>query len=251
MNEVTFWHNIAQLGPYECWNWTSRCGVHAPGSTLRYGLAYVSVMSPRGKASRLEMAHRVAWELANGPIQLGAWVLHSCDNSLCCNPAHLRLGDSVANEADKTARNRHPRGGRTPGIVLPRRDLPTRSGPRHWNAKLTDAQVREIRDRYFGDVNLTAAALRREYRLSVPGITRILRGLSRVDAGGPTGLIRPIVGEAVTVTGKRATTAMVPLIRAAYEAGGTTIYALAKRHGISPQTISKICRRDSWKHVSS
>lgn len=53
-----------------------------------------------------ELAHRLAWELANGPIPAGAWVLHSCDNPPCCNVAHLRLGTPADNVSDRDARGR-------------------------------------------------------------------------------------------------------------------------------------------------
>lgn len=52
-------------------------------------------------------AHRVAWELSNGPIRSGLHVLHSCDNPPCCNPSHLRLGTNAENHTEKIAKGRH------------------------------------------------------------------------------------------------------------------------------------------------
>jgi hypothetical protein len=55
--------------------------------------------------------HRLAWELANGPIPAGLQVLHRCDNPRCCNPDHLFVGTQQDNMADmalkKRSRNRY------------------------------------------------------------------------------------------------------------------------------------------------
>ena len=46
----------------------------------------------------LRMAHRVAYEIANGPIPEGMLVLHLCKQSRACiNPEHLMLGDHKLN----------------------------------------------------------------------------------------------------------------------------------------------------------
>jgi hypothetical protein len=55
---------------------------------------------------RSQGAHRVAWQLANGPIPDGLMVMHSCDNPPCCNVAHLSLGTAADNQADKAAKGR-------------------------------------------------------------------------------------------------------------------------------------------------
>ena len=36
--------------------------------------------------------HRLAYIIANGPIPPGLHVVHSCNNGLCSNPLHLRVG---------------------------------------------------------------------------------------------------------------------------------------------------------------
>lgn len=76
---------------------------------------------------RTAYAHRVAWELANGPVPDGAFVLHSCDNRRCVNLGHLRLGSFQDNMDDMTDRLRHAH------------------GARNGHAKLTAAEVRAIR----------------------------------------------------------------------------------------------------------
>ena len=45
-------------------------------------------------------AHRVAYELANGGIPDGLFVLHRCDNPVCCNPRHLFVGTQSDNASD-------------------------------------------------------------------------------------------------------------------------------------------------------
>lgn len=51
-------------------------------------------------------AHRLVCEWAWGPAPGGAQALHSCDNSRCVSPAHLRWGTHAENMADKVARGR-------------------------------------------------------------------------------------------------------------------------------------------------
>jgi hypothetical protein len=73
------------------------------------------------------VASRVSWELHNGQIPPGLWVLHKCDNGRCVNPEHLFLGTLQDNEKDKVAKGRQGFGEKNPG------------------AKLTEKEVEEIR----------------------------------------------------------------------------------------------------------
>ena len=76
-------------------------------------------------------AHRFLWELHNGAIPKGMFVLHHCDNPPCCNPAHLYLGTNKDNVRD---------------MVLRHRCNPTR-GSANWQAKLNESQVPAIKIR--------------------------------------------------------------------------------------------------------
>jgi hypothetical protein len=94
-----FWGYVDTGG--ECWLW--RAGKFPDG----YGAFNINF--------RTRVAHRVAFEFANGPIPPGVNVLHTCQNRACVRPAHLYLG----NAARRTARGeRH--GSRTNPDNIPR-----------------------------------------------------------------------------------------------------------------------------------
>lgn len=48
----------------------------------------------------------MAWEQANGPISVGLFVCHRCDNPSCINIEHLFLGTARRNSADMVNKGR-------------------------------------------------------------------------------------------------------------------------------------------------
>lgn len=131
-----FWAKVDRSGgPDACWAWA---GVRFRDG---YGQFFLNYEAPKVRA------HRLSWEMANGPIPDGLQVLHRCDVRACCNPAHLFLGTHQENMADRNGKGRQARGDRSAWRTRPER-MPR--GERSGNAKLTEAAVRAIRAEYTG-----------------------------------------------------------------------------------------------------
>lgn len=58
-----------------CWDWSMGCDRHGYGRVWSEG--------------RMHGAHRIAYEVAFGPIPDGLQIDHLCRNRRCVNPAHL------------------------------------------------------------------------------------------------------------------------------------------------------------------
>lgn len=139
-------------GPDACWPWT--------GPTDRKGYGRLS----RGRRGEgMAAAHRVAWELAHGPIPGGLCVCHRCDNPPCCNPAHLFLGTIADNNQDMTEKGRH-------GVSDVR-------GEAHGNAKLTTEKVREIRARWAAG-GVSQRGLAADYGVSQREVWDVIHGIA-------------------------------------------------------------------------
>ena len=104
-----------------------------------------------GKRTRI---HRFIYEECFGLIQDGLVVMHSCDNTHCINPEHLKVGTHADNVADKVSKNRHPKG----------EDI--------YFSKLTEKEVLSIREEYKPGTN--RKELGEKYNISRQQIDRVL-----------------------------------------------------------------------------
>lgn len=138
-----FWSKVKTGQPFQCWEWQGAQNGHGYGRIQQDG--------------RLVAAHRVAFELVKGPVPDGLFVLHSCDNRRCCNPAHLRAGTNADNMRDMVERMRSAHG--------------TGNG----RTKLTPEQVEEIRTNAGG---LTGEALAKKFGVSESTISYVRNGRS-------------------------------------------------------------------------
>lgn len=118
-----FWAKVNKDGPVvrpnlgACWIWT--------------GARYPSGYGASVYEGHQTHAHRVSWQMKNGPLPDGMWVLHHCDNRPCVRPDHLFEGTAQDNVDDmmKKGRNGYRR------FV----------GSDHGMARLTPQEVAEIR----------------------------------------------------------------------------------------------------------
>ncbi len=101
----------------ECWPWNGLISKQGYGRLIHKKKEY--------------KAHRVAYELRNGIVDVEIFICHSCDNTRCVNPAHLWPGTHQDNMTDmlKKRRKQH--------------------GELCWNAKLSNELVKRIRKEFF------------------------------------------------------------------------------------------------------
>lgn len=150
-----FWRKVAIGAPGECWEWKA-------GKTCRgYGTFCINRKGMN--------ASRAAWILVHGPISDDQYVCHHCDNTGCCNPKHLFLGDAKSNMVDKMLKGRC-----NPAI-----------GERGGKVKLTEKQVIEIRLRYsMGGETMKQIAS--DFPVTWKAVQKIVRGMRWKHLMNPT-----------------------------------------------------------------
>lgn len=191
--EERFWNYVQKTDT--CWLWT--------GATRNFGYGVINAGGDGGAAL---VAHRVSWEIHNGPIPAGMVVCHKCDNPPCVRPDHLFLGTVADNNADMRQK------GRASGGV--------RDRERHSQTKLTYAQIAEIQATF------------------IPGKTTYREFAERYGVAGST-IARYANPNGQDCTHRRLTVAQIAEIKSAYATGKTSYNKLARQYGVSNQTIKR------------
>lgn len=146
-----FWSKVDKRGSDDCWLWTA---------------SVVSGKQPYGRmqwTDGLELAHRIAWSLANNQPLPDEDVLHTCDNPRCCNPQHLFLGTHDDNMYDMVTKGRASR----------------KYGMANGRAVLTTEEVQEIKEAY-ASKEFTQMDLAAVFNVSQGTISDIVLGKNRV-----------------------------------------------------------------------
>lgn len=134
-----FWSKVDRSG--ECWLWQ--------GATVTGGYGLFR------RDGHNQLAHRVAYELAYGPIPSGLLACHHCDTPACCRPDHLFLGTHDDNARDRDIKKRMP------------------LGDQRKQAKLCAVDVQEIRRRHAAGES-TQGELAQYFGVDRSKISRIL-----------------------------------------------------------------------------
>lgn len=163
--KIRFWRQVNKNGPIHptlktrCWEWL--------GALVSDGYGCIYIHNKRNGA------HRFSWELHNGEIPDGLWVLHKCDNPKCVNPSHLFVGNRQQNVDDMMNKGR----------------LEAPKGEKNGFSSLTPDQVLEIRTKFkrqsrkgqkgrAGNVSSNANELAKEYGISAHHVRALVRKIA-------------------------------------------------------------------------
>lgn len=139
-----FWCKVDKKSDDECWNWIA--------GKSAYGYGQFSIKN------KIYGAHRISYIIHNGEIPEddpyhGYCICHKCDNPSCVNPAHLFIGTTKENIQDMVNKGRL------------RWVIPETKGEKNGQHKLSEEQVREIREKYI-PYKYSVYKLAKEYNVS-------------------------------------------------------------------------------------
>jgi len=84
----------------------------------RQGYGMFNVYNTAVNERQMNVAHRIAMIIAlNRELGRDEFVMHDCENPLCCNPAHLKVGDAIERNRLSYERGNRPTVFRGPSQV--------------------------------------------------------------------------------------------------------------------------------------
>lgn len=140
LQKLNFFRKVAFTDDDSCWLWTGAKNHKFPHGRFRL-------------FSRGLCAHRVSYQIKNGPIPDDILTLHKCDVPNCVRWDHLFLGTYLDNNMDALSKGRH---------------VPV-SGEKNSHAKLTDDAVTVIR-RSYDSGTLDAAEIARMFSMTTGSV---------------------------------------------------------------------------------
>lgn len=150
--ESRFWSKVQKTE--SCWLWTA--GLNATG----YGIFRLP--------DKCVFAHRLSYELTNGPFPKHLSICHSCDTPACVNPAHLKPETQKYNAQDRERKGR----GNHYGCKRPGQNR----GEKNPNAKITRQDAEEIR-RIYAIGGITQTKLGNQFGVSNQTVSLIIHNL--------------------------------------------------------------------------
>ena len=131
-----------------CWWWTgAKSKSYRTGHRIFYGVVTIK--------RQMYYAHRVSYMLHYGTIPDGMYVMHTCDNPMCVNPKHLKLGTPLDNIKDCKEKGR---------LAV---------GQNHGRSKLKNDDVQKIRQL---DNFMSRAEIARLFKCCPSTVSAILNG---------------------------------------------------------------------------
>jgi plasmid maintenance system antidote protein VapI len=210
---IRLWPRVNKGEPDECWEWTG--ALTAAG----YGLLTI-----RGKN---HLAHRLAWELTNGPIPEGKHICHKCDNPACCNPSHLWAGSARDNVRDAAKKGR------------------LMHGEGHVFSKLTDEDIPRIHE-LANDSNVSRREIAEQFGVTRATITDVIYG--RTWKHIPVNRTVVNRGRGVHHPNAKLTPGDAQEIRTLYTNGLSQRW-LAAKFSVSRGTVEAVIKGYTWKYT--
>ena len=211
-------------GPNSCQNWT---GAKNNKEKNAYGVVCIQIDNKKEVLRAHAISFKYYYPKENVNYSINNMILHSCGNSLCCNPTHLRLGTHRENMADRKLHN----------LIDKERNQPMKR-------KLNEKEVIEIRNIY-ANKQLNMQELADKYGVSYQMISFTIRGVYHKEIGGPITRNKSKPKKEGWSSRKLTVKDRAKIVKEFNK--GQTLAALAQKYNVSQMTISRAVEKETDK----